>query len=442
MKSPSVSDISIITLNWNGKQHLEGLLPSLVPLGAKEIILVDNGSSDGSVEFVRDSFPKIRILQNDRNRGFSQPNNWAAREAEGEFLAFINNDMRAHPDWLNSALPELTAAKCVASRILDWEGHRIDFNGSSLQFLGYALQKDIGKLAEDVTSNRKILFPCGGAMIIDKEVFVGSGGFDEDFFAVYEDVDLGWRLWIMGHEVCLCPESIVYHRGHGTFQAHHNAKLRFLMHRNALLTVVKNYEADLLAKVFPIAIMQAVKRAVRCSGVQKESLYIWDESKTKILTGGEHAWSDAVDALNHLVALDDVIELLPRMLKKRSTIQNKRRRKDSEILELFVDPLRAIVEDKRYINQELALLELMDLKDLFDTSHYTARAEALPDPMVYRIDDLRAELNKIQYLGVKALLNPTPLTPPSRIRKFFRTWKNAGPRAALRLVGDTVRRAF
>ncbi|UCF39055.1 MAG: glycosyltransferase family 2 protein [Acidobacteriota bacterium] len=442
MKSPSVSDISIVTVNWNGRHHLERLLPSLLPLGAREILLVDNGSSDGSVEFVRESYPQVRILQNDRNRGFSQPNNWAAREATGDFLAFINNDMRAHPDWLSASAARLETSVCVASRILNWEGDRIDFNGSSFQFLGYALQQDIGKLVDEVRSEDQILFPCGGAMVISRQVFLEAGGFDEDYFAVFEDVDLGWRLWILGHRVHFCPDSLVFHRGHGTFQAHHNAKLRYLMHRNALLTVIKNYETELLTRIFPIAVFQAVKRAVRCSGVQKESLHIWHTSSERILAGDQAAWVEAVDALNHLVALDDVIELLPRMLAKRARIQEHRKRDDGDILKLFKDPLRAIVADKRYISQELDLLELMDLETLFDTSRYRHEAEKAIDPLAFRIDDLRAEVARIQALGVGALLHPSPQTPPSRIRKFLRTWKNVGPKAAIKLLGGAVRRGL
>ena len=199
--SRSVSDISVITVNWNGRTHLEKLIPSLLPLGPKEIIVVDNGSRDDSVAFLEATYPKVRILRNDTNRGFCQPNNLAAREAQGKLLALINNDMRAHPVWLVKGLRGLEEAPCTACRIMDWDGKHIDFNGSSLQYLGYALQKDIGELVEEVTQEEKILFPCGGAMLVDRQTYLNMGGFDESFFALYEDVDLGWRLWLAGHEV-------------------------------------------------------------------------------------------------------------------------------------------------------------------------------------------------------------------------------------------------
>jgi len=178
--SRSVSDVSVVTVNWNGKEHLETLLPSLSALGAAEIIVVDNGSIDGSQDFVRTRYPAVRIIQNDVNRGFAQPNNLAAEVARGRFLALVNNDMRVDANWLGAALARLgNSIASVGSRILDWQGEEIDFNGSSLQYLGYALQQDAGKKKEEAASPDRILFPCGGAMVVDREIFRRVGGFDE-----------------------------------------------------------------------------------------------------------------------------------------------------------------------------------------------------------------------------------------------------------------------
>jgi GT2 family glycosyltransferase len=436
----SASEVSIITVNWNGEAHLRNLLPTLVPLDAGEIIVVDNGSSDASVAFLQAEYPQVRIIRNEINRGFCQPNNRAAEEAKGKYLAFINNDMRAHPDWLRSALDQFGGNVCVGSRILDWKGERIDFNGSSLQYLGYALQRDSGELADAVRNEDKILFPCGGAMLIERDVFLKEGGFDEDFFAVYEDVDLGWRLWVLGYEIGFAPDSIVYHRGHGTFQAHREEKLRFLMHRNAQLTILKNYEDEQVQKILPLAVVMAIKRAIRCSGVRKESFHLWSDVRLKLRQGDDFACSEIVDALNHLVATEDMFRLLPAISEKRRSIQKRRKRSDAQITQLFQDPLRPIVQDFEYEEQELEYLQFLGLDSLFEVKQHQERLNEMASPLPYQIQDLRKELNAIQWVGLEALMHPPK--PPLRLTKFIRVWRECGFRAATHLLRNAAKRAF
>lgn len=433
--SLSASDVSVITPNWNGHRHLEALLPSLLPLGAGEVIVVDNASSDDSVEFLTSHFPKVRVLRNESNLGFASPCNRAAREAQGKVLAFINNDMRCHPDWIAAALPALEEAPCVASRILDWEGQRIDYNGSSLQYLGYAAQRDLGELEAAVSTPSHVLFPCGGAMFILREVFLEVGAFDEDYFAIFEDVDLGWRLWISGHEVRLAPESRVYHRGHGTFQAHSLPKMRYLMHRNALLTIIKNYDADHFRRIVPLAVLLALKRAVRCSGVNREAFYLWREISTRAFeVENPSALENLLDAFNHLVAVDDVIDSLPRTLEKRRRVQAGRRRSDTELFSLFADPLRPIVLDAEYMAAELDLIRSLRLDEIFCTEDFVRALEAAPSRTVERLRAARQELARIQQQGLAAILHPLPPEPRprSRWRRFLDIWLEEGPVSAIR----------
>ena len=432
----------MITVNWNGKQHLERLPPSLINLSCREIILVDNASSDGSQEFVGRCFPQVRIVQNDLNRGFAQPVNLGARHARGRYLALINNDMRADPRWLEAALPRLTATTtCVASRILDWEGEHIDFNGSSLQYLDYALQRDIGSLVSEVSHHDQILFPCGGAMLIDRELFLRLGGFDEDYFAIYEDVNLGWRLWMAGYEVAFAPDSLVYHRRHATFRLHENQKLRYLMHRNALLTILKNYDEETFRKIFPLAVLLAIKRTILLSGVQKESFYMWAHSQLRKEPKAPALPFQIEDAFNHLVAVDDVLESLPRTLEKRAQVQSLRRRSDQEILQLFDDPLRPIVEDPDYIREDLQYLELLDFSPLLKLSEYRRHLEALPDLLERKIGNLENQLSGLQWLGIQALLHPS--TPPlPDMKQLLRGWKREGFRVAWRRFMELVNRGI
>ncbi len=438
--SRSASEVSVVTVNSNGQDHLTQLLPSLMQLGAKEVIVVDNGSTDGSKFFVRRNYPQVQLLENQVNQGFAQPSNLGARQADGRYVAFINNDMRAHTNWIDAALTHLSPeVPCVASRILDWEGRRLDFNGSSLQYLGYALQKDQGKLLEEVSHSEQILFPCGGAMLIEREIFLRLGGFDPDFFALFEDVDLGWRLWIAGFGVALAPESIVYHRGHATLETEAKEKTRYLMHRNALLTIMKNYEEENFRKVLPLAILLALKRAVRSSGVKKESFYLWSQTRHRLRAQDPTMQAQLIDALNHLVALDDALQLLPRTLEKRRQIKACRRRSDAEIAALFGDPLRPIVEDPLYIKEELEYLEMVDLGTLFDLSDSAATLGTLPAELREKVRTQESELKALQWLGMQALLHPP--APESKIRRFFSSWRTQGFQVACRRLVEYVSRA-
>lgn len=440
MMSLSASDTSVITINWNGRHHLEALLPSLVPLSPGEIIVVDNGSTDDSVLWLKHEFPAVRVIVNTHNRGFAEPNNIAAEAARGSVLAFINNDMRCHEEWLKCGLEDLEAATCVASRILDWQGRRIDFNGSSIQYLGYALQKDIGRVLDEVTAEDRILFPCGGAMFIRKEAFQRVGGFDADFFAVFEDVDLGWRLWLSGYDVRFCRNSVCYHRGHGTFRAHSTAKLRYLMHRNALLTIVKNYADAQLETILPLAVVMALKRAVRLSGVRRESFYLWAESEMRAEAKDPTFTEDFEDALNHLVAVDDVLGQLPNLMEKRRQVQARRKRSDEEIIELFGDPLRSVVEEPEYIEAEAGLLKGLGLDRLFDVDSYAASATQLPDRLPERVRVLREELKQLQWTATCAAQHPPAPKLGGRLRRFLDTWRSHGLSVAVRRAWEAVRR--
>ncbi len=440
--SRSASDVSVVTVNWNGKDHLEVLLPSLVALEPREIILVDNGSSDGSQDFVRSRYPGVRIIQNETNRGFAQPNNLAAEAAQGRYLAFVNNDMRVDPGWIKAALDRLKEpVVCVGSRILDWAGEKVDFNGSSLEYLGYALQRNIGEPWRSVPSPDRILFACGGAMLIDRDVFRRVGGFDQDYFAIFEDVDLGWRLWLAGYEVAFASDSIAFHKGHGTFKTQANEKMRYLMHRNAMLTVLKNYEEPAFRKVFSLAIVLAVKRAVLFSGVDRERFYLWSGTRERLERSDPSACIQILDALNHLVAVDDVLDQLPALLEKRRRVQSLRKRPDTDIFPLFVDPFRPIVENSGYLNVEKFHLDMLGLTNLFEPLACPAAPPQRLTDLEEKVARLNRELGGLQWLQTQTVLHPPGISKPG-LRQFVRTWRNHGLRAAWRRFVEHVERGI
>ena len=187
---------------------------------------MDNGSTDNSLDFIRPSAsPRCASTGCRQNIGFAAGNDAGAEVATGEYLAFLNNDTRVDPAGCASSCASLLddagrGVVCTGSKMLDWDGREIDFVGGVMNFhaFGYQLSYGLPVAAEpaEYKQKRDLLFACGGAMLIRADVFREAGGFDPNFFAFFEDVDLGWRLWLMGHRVTLTPSAVTYHKGHGT----------------------------------------------------------------------------------------------------------------------------------------------------------------------------------------------------------------------------------
>ena len=146
-----------------------------------------------------------------------------------------------------------------------------------------------------------------------------------------------------------------------------------------------------------------------------------------------------LDSLNHLVAVDDVLQALPRLVEKRRRVQALRRRSDREILELFGDPLRRIVEDPVYVKEELELLEALDLGSLLDLAPSAASLESLPGSLREKIRSLEEELNTLRWLGSQATLHPPD--PPGLASRFFRTARREGLKVACLRAFDYINRA-
>jgi len=207
MSSPK---ISVIIVNYNGKKLLEKCLESLFKIDYNnfEVILVDNNSTDGSMEFVTKNYPKIIVIKLDSNKGFAEPNNIGTKIAKGEYLLFLNNDTVTTTNFISEMVKVLEKDEKIAicqSLLLKPDGN-IDSSGDFIDKMGivYNSKTKIDEIKE-ISSAR------GACMLIRKKIFDKLGGFDEKFFFSFEDVDLGWRSWILGYKVVIVPNSIVYH---------------------------------------------------------------------------------------------------------------------------------------------------------------------------------------------------------------------------------------
>lgn len=365
MKGYPLESVSIIIVNHNGERHLKDCLGSLhaldYPPGKFEVILFDNGSTDDSVEAAKSIMPSVRIIEHPTNIGFSSPHRRAVAEANYGILAFLNNDMKVHRDWLREGVSSIDLQKgivCASSKILSWDGRKTSFAGGTLQYLGYAEQM----VREDGCQGEEILFPCGGSMFVSKGAFIEAGCFDDDYFAIFEDVDFGWRLWIMGYRVILASRSIAYHREHATLDTRGVEKKRYLMHRNALATIIKNYDDNNLRRILPMACVLAIKRALLASEVKKSDFYFWNEHERKKRKVG----NGKIEGYVQLAALDDVFGSFERLMDKRRAVQGARKRADAEIFPLFRDPFRDVMGGREeYLWQEVSMFEALGLVEVF-----------------------------------------------------------------------------
>ena len=258
--------VSVIVVNWNGEAFLRDCFTSLVesdyPRDLIELICVDNGSEDGSRVLLAAEFPEVRVEALTENRGFTGGNNAGVRVSTGDVLVFLNNDMRLAADALGKLVAALDEEhSCAAARVMSWDGKRLDFISGSMSFEGRGYQEHFGRPpAPHRLARPETFFPNGGAFAITRDAYARCGGFDEAFFAYYDDVDLGWRLRQIDTPVRLAVDAVAWHRHGGTSGRHPEGKKRFLMERNALWTVMKNYDASLLAPALAAALLLAVRR--------------------------------------------------------------------------------------------------------------------------------------------------------------------------------------
>ena len=203
-----------------------------------EIILVDNNSTDGTVEFITKNYPSLIIIKLDSNKGFAEPNNVAAKISKGKYLLFLNNDTVVTPNFISEMVKVMETDKKIAvcqSLLLKPDGS-VDSSGDFIDHLGvvYNSKTKIDEIRE-VSSAR------GASMLVRSDIFEKLDGFDQKFFITFEDVDLCWRSWILGYRVLIIPTSIVYHEGGITIKKI-KSEIAFHGFKNQLAMKITNFE--------------------------------------------------------------------------------------------------------------------------------------------------------------------------------------------------------
>lgn len=279
---------SIIIVTWNALEHLKNFLPSVIATDYPdfEIIIADNASVDGSKEWIKATYPDIKIASFDRNYGYCDGNNRAVPFAEKEILLFLNNDVKVEKNWLhdlNRVFMEENVA-VAQPKIRSFENPEyFEYAGAAGGFMdkfGYTfcrgrifdeVEKDIGQYDEQ----RNLFWASGAAIAIRKRLFLESGGFDEDFEFHMEEIDLCWRLQNHGFEIAYAPKSVVYHLGGGSLPMGSPRKVYYNF-RNSLMMLWKNYSGSSLLKRFLIRLILDIIAAWKAlfSGKPKEWLAI------------------------------------------------------------------------------------------------------------------------------------------------------------------------
>lgn len=238
--------VSVIIPNYNGEKYIKNCLISLFNQSLKpdEIIIVDNNSSDKSVEIIEKFKEKVTLVKLDTNKGFSVAVNEGIKRAKSEFVALLNNDTELDKEWLKQLYLAINKDEKIfscCSKMLRYDNRNIiDDVGDEYNILGWATKTGDGKDSSDYVEDRYVFSSCAGAAIYRREIFDEIGLFDEKFFAYFEDVDISYRANIYGYKNLFASKAIVYHIGSASSGSRHNDFKVRLAARNNIYLIYKN----------------------------------------------------------------------------------------------------------------------------------------------------------------------------------------------------------
>ncbi len=243
---------AVVILNWNGESHLSRFLPSVVEHTAAnvDIVVADNGSTDGSIELLLREFPTVKIVQLDINYGFAEGYNRAIEQVDYDYLVLLNSDVEVTSGWVEPLLEEIASSNdigAVAPKILSLSDpshfEHAGAAGGCIDYLGYPFCR--GRILSHTEQDSgqydtpcDIFWASGAAFACRRDTFISFGGFCAAFFAHMEEIDLCWRMQLAGYSIRYQPQSVVYHLGGGTLQSSSPRKL-YLNHRNNLAMLLR-----------------------------------------------------------------------------------------------------------------------------------------------------------------------------------------------------------
>ena len=255
-----MKQIAVVILNWNGAQLLEQFLPTVIEYSPEaDIYVADNASTDESVVFLKTHFPSVKVIQNPQNFGFAKGYNEALKHIVAEIYALVNSDVEVTENWLKPIIEafENTKTAIIQPKILDFKNKQLfEYAGAAGGFLdqyGYPfcrgrIFETIEKDLHQYDDNREIFWASGACFFIRSTVYHELQGFDPDFFAHQEEIDLCWRAFNKGYAAQYISNSVVYHVGGATLD-HSKPRKTFLNFRNSLSMLTKNLPESSLYKI-------------------------------------------------------------------------------------------------------------------------------------------------------------------------------------------------
>jgi GT2 family glycosyltransferase len=324
-----MTDMTVVIPNWNGKELLSSVcLPSLAKQTYTDfsVTVVDNGSTDGSIELVRTEHPDVTVIEVGHNSGFAAAVNRGIAAASSPFIVLLNNDVELAPRWMEEmvrAAEAHPAAGSLACRMMDFDDRELIFAAGDAVTVGGPIfqrghrERDVGHFDH----LEPVLCPCAGAALYRRDALEAVGPFDEDFFAYYEDVDWGLRAQLLGFQSWYVPTAAAYHVGGATSSKVSGMRSALLM-RNLYWLVLKSFPAEVVLRNLPRLSFRIVRRYYG----------VFREGRRRETVG---------------VALQ-AIRLTPRMLRKRRDIYARRQVGSAELAALLTDdpPLRSGIIDR------------------------------------------------------------------------------------------------
>lgn len=406
--------VSVVIINFRGTDDTLECVARLNevdwPADQLEIIVVENGSGDDSEQRLRaalDGQQNVRIVVSASNLGFTGGSNLGAREATGDYVAFLNNDAKPDPAWIRAGIAAFAPSPrvaAVASKVLDWDGRAIDFVGSGLTWFGMGYKEHVTEIDDGrYDTPRDLLFGTGSALFVRRSVFLDVGGFDEGLFMFYDDVDLGWRLNLLGYRVRFAPASVVYHKHHGSMRSFGEYREMYLLERNALHLLYKNLSDENLGTFLPAALALLARRAVAKSGLDSTQFDL------RNFHGGADEFDAttpvAKDTVAGLFALDQFVADLPRLQQERARIQSRRVKSDKDVFRLFGDADKPLFDNGYFLEGFQSISEAFNVEQpLHRTRVIVITGDALGDKMAgpgmraWKIAEALSEHNDVRLL--------------------------------------------
>jgi len=352
MSQLRVGVVSVVLVNYRGAADTIEAVTSLLaldwPRDQLEILVVENASGDDSVDRLRALGSDIVLVESAENLGFAGGCNLGVRRSSGEVIAFLNNDAKPDAQWVRAAMARFDQSPrigAVASKVLDWDGRLVDFIGSAMTWYGMGYKPFT---ADPVPTNYaapgRVLFGTGAAMFVRRSVFDELEGFDESYFMFFEDVDLGWRLNLLGYVFAYEPASLAFHKHHASMKSFGQFKEQYLLERNALFTLYKNLEQANLNQALPAAMALSVRRGMSKTNLSSTSL----DLRTAGGDADEELCTPKV-LLSSVFGLDQFVEQLPTLSTSRERVQSTRRVSDAQVWKLFGNADAPVIQNEYFL---------------------------------------------------------------------------------------------